>query len=286
MNAVSGQYIQLSLWPPSGQVSAPPDTAFIPGAGPSSFRDLTGNRFGRLTVENESDPQYTFFHGRKIKKRMWNCGCDCGNKLSIRACSLLSGNTKSCGCLLKDYLDNPPNKENLTGKRFGKWTVQNEAFRRNKSGRLRRFWNCTCECGVRRQVSQASLRQGQSVSCGCYQKQIIKNINRTKQGSNSPHWNAALTEEERVDRRKSIKYSEWRNNIFKLDNYICVACQQKGCSLVAHHVDGYHWAKDKRFDMKNGVTLCKKCHSRFHKKYGNRNNTQKQFDQFLRQYYA
>jgi hypothetical protein len=37
MNAVSGQYIQLTLWPPSGQVSALPDTAFIPGAGPFSL---------------------------------------------------------------------------------------------------------------------------------------------------------------------------------------------------------------------------------------------------------
>ena len=35
MNAVSDQYIQLPLWPPSGQVSALPDTAFIPGVGPS-----------------------------------------------------------------------------------------------------------------------------------------------------------------------------------------------------------------------------------------------------------
>jgi group I intron endonuclease len=38
MNAGSGQYIQIPLWPPSGQVSASPDSAFILDVGPSSLQ--------------------------------------------------------------------------------------------------------------------------------------------------------------------------------------------------------------------------------------------------------
>ena len=59
-----------------------------------NFKDLTGKRFGRLTVVQrvENTP-----HGCA----RWLCKCDCGNVKVIRT-SNLNGNTKSCGCLYKD----------------------------------------------------------------------------------------------------------------------------------------------------------------------------------------
>lgn len=52
--------------------------------------DLTGQRFGKLTVIEESEKwgHYT----------TWLCKCDCGNEKKIRTNSLRSGATKSCGC--------------------------------------------------------------------------------------------------------------------------------------------------------------------------------------------
>ena len=60
--------------------------------------DLTGQRFGRLTVIErvENDKQ------RRVR---WLCQCECGNAVAILAKSLRSGNTKSCGCISKE---NPP----------------------------------------------------------------------------------------------------------------------------------------------------------------------------------
>lgn len=55
-------------------------------------KDLTGKRFGRLTVLQESAE-------RKNNKIMWLCQCKCGKQLLVRAGSLVEGNTKSCGCL-------------------------------------------------------------------------------------------------------------------------------------------------------------------------------------------
>lgn len=53
-------------------------------------RDLTGQRFGRLTV----------IDGVVIeRRRRWRCRCDCGNETTIRVTSLLSESTRSCGCL-------------------------------------------------------------------------------------------------------------------------------------------------------------------------------------------
>lgn len=56
--------------------------------------DLVGTRFGRLLVLEEAQKT----NGRKSFK----CQCECGNTMITLRQSLVSGNTKSCGCLLKE----------------------------------------------------------------------------------------------------------------------------------------------------------------------------------------
>lgn len=57
--------------------------------------DLTGRRFGRLTVIEEG--------GRdNFRQALWKCKCDCGNEVDVRGYSLRVGNTQSCGCLQKE----------------------------------------------------------------------------------------------------------------------------------------------------------------------------------------
>ena len=66
----------------------------------SKKRDLIGMRFGRLIVTKEASSYIT---SGGYYKAMWYCDCDCGTKDKIiPANSLLSGNTKSCGCLIKE----------------------------------------------------------------------------------------------------------------------------------------------------------------------------------------
>ncbi len=57
-------------------------------------RDLTGQRFGNLTAIN-IDEQLTLQCGEVY----WNCLCDCGNKIGVRASKLTSQWTQSCGCI-------------------------------------------------------------------------------------------------------------------------------------------------------------------------------------------
>ena len=59
------------------------------------FNDLTGKKYGRLTVI-ELD------HRNKDSKAYWKSKCECGNIVITRGDCLLSGNTKSCGCLSKE----------------------------------------------------------------------------------------------------------------------------------------------------------------------------------------
>ena len=62
------------------------------------IKDLTGQRFGRLVVVNELPFR------SKWGDVIWCCSCDCGNIVIVTACKLVSGHTKSCGCLSKENL--------------------------------------------------------------------------------------------------------------------------------------------------------------------------------------
>jgi hypothetical protein len=61
-------------------------------------------------------------------------------------------------------------KIDLTGKRFGKWVVEGQAFIKNNAV----FWNCKCDCGGAKTVNGKVLRNGKSKSCGCYREDIKK----------------------------------------------------------------------------------------------------------------
>lgn len=56
------------------------------------FRDLTGQRFGYLTVVNKTERRD--YKGSII----WNCHCDCGKDVLYSADILMRGQIKSCGC--------------------------------------------------------------------------------------------------------------------------------------------------------------------------------------------
>ena len=59
------------------------------------FIDRTGQIFGRLTAVE--------LVGRG-KKTIWKCKCICGNEINVISGSLVTGNTISCGCALKDAI--------------------------------------------------------------------------------------------------------------------------------------------------------------------------------------
>lgn len=64
------------------------------GNHPKIRKDLTGQRFGRLTVV---EPYYDEHNHLR-----WLCECDCGNTTIVYSNNLTRGNTLSCGCLNKE----------------------------------------------------------------------------------------------------------------------------------------------------------------------------------------
>lgn len=64
-----------------------------------ALKDLTNARFGRLTVIRIDAPHRTD-GGRRIIQ--WLCRCECGRTTVVAGNRLRSGETKSCGCLVKE----------------------------------------------------------------------------------------------------------------------------------------------------------------------------------------
>ena len=59
-------------------------------------KDLTGMAFGRLVVTGPAEDKV---HPSGQKSKMWACRCSCGNTTVVNAQNLVSGMTKSCGCI-------------------------------------------------------------------------------------------------------------------------------------------------------------------------------------------
>ena len=121
--------------------------------------DLTGKRFGRLIVLNRE--------ANKGEQPTWKCLCDCGNIIITQGCNLRDGQTRSCGCYVKDR-----NREthliDITGNKYNYLTVISRAENIGKEP----AWNCLCDCGNMKIVTGSNLKAESVISCGC--------VNRSK----------------------------------------------------------------------------------------------------------
>lgn len=97
-------------------------------------------------------------------------------------------------------------------------------------------------------------------------------------GENNPSWKGGVTK--LVNKiRNSDEYNKWRKKIFSRDKYKCVLCDSK-TYINAHHKKEFSiLIKNNKINsfeealkckelwyINNGVTLCLKCHSKFHPK--------------------
>lgn len=181
----------------------------------------------------------------------------------------------------------------ITGQRFNRYLVM--GFSYVKNGRA--YWKCKCDCGVIKNVSGTSLRNGNTQSCGCFCRERSIEVNSgvrshmfgkkrpqhsmRMRGKNHPRYNVSLTDIEREHHRRYFEYNVWRTSVFERDMYTCRCCGTKKGPFNAHHLESYASSMKLRTVLSNGITLCKDCHNKFHKRYGRGQNTAVQFEEFL-----
>ena len=79
-----------------------------------------GQKVGRLEVKELINS----FTGKGIPRIMAICECDCGNKKTLRADGLTSGNTRSCGCLNQEKRKETITRRNEASAKFGSFSAE------------------------------------------------------------------------------------------------------------------------------------------------------------------
>lgn len=126
----------------------------------SNSKDLTGQRFGELTVVNKAVNQ------KKNGGIWWTCSCSCGNTCDVPATLLVTGRKRHCGCKSSKnyyYVD-------ISGQKFNMLTALYRLDERTKKGSI--IWHCRCDCGNEVDVSYNELLYSNVKSCGCKRKEL------------------------------------------------------------------------------------------------------------------
>lgn len=106
------------------------------------------------------------------------------------------------------------------------------------------------------QPSQVKLRGRKTCSRKCKgELATIEAKNRILSGQKTKH---------QTDRyeRYSKEAKKWRVAVFKRDDYTCKACGIRGGYLEAHHILPFAFFPEKRYEIDNGMTMCRECHNK------------------------
>lgn len=120
--------------------------------------DLTGQRFGKLTVLERVENHIQQNGSSKVS---YKCLCDCGNTCIVQSSHLRTQHTTSCGCFLSKQTREAHLKD-ITGRRYGKLTAVERIWINNKP-----YWRCVCDCGGEKISEVRYLNNGKVNSCGC-----------------------------------------------------------------------------------------------------------------------
>jgi len=95
-----------------------------------------------------------------------------------------------------------------------------------------------------------------------YNQNIYCSIECFKNGTTAEkhyNWLGGITPEIRRIRNQS-SYLKWARDVKKRDGYRCQICGEVGGILNSHHIKTFSKFPELRFELNNGITLCKKCH--------------------------
>jgi 5-methylcytosine-specific restriction endonuclease McrA len=207
-------------------------------------KDITNNVYGLLTAIKICGKD-------NFGRNKWLFQCQCGNTTEAALNNVLTGTTKSCGCLK----NKPYRRIDLTNNRYGRLLVV--SYAETKNGKA--IWHCKCDCGKEINVSYLKLSRDHTKSCGCLQYEMRRKLHLPK----NPNATAA-----------------WAREVKRKTPY-CIKCNSTE-KLNAHHVKPYSTNPTLRNDPNNGVTLCQKCHQKFHYRYGKSTHGQDELNEFLK----
>jgi hypothetical protein len=185
------------------------------------FKDRTGKEYGRLIVISHEGKDHR-------NKHLWRCKCSCGNEKVVVSDNLSSGKSKSCGCLLKEFLLR-------RGNQFGVFEDREEALLNVQYSHVkRRHVKFNYGDIVLSRKSFETKVKSQCKYCGMvHSKEIEDRLNETKTGKRISDFILKINGLDRLDINKG--YTEENT----------VSCC-KFCNFAKHTMsenDFYLWIK-------------------------------------------
>lgn len=220
-----------------------------------NFIDLTGKKFGKLTVLGiDYKNVYRENSGKKRTIIYWLCQCECGNTTTIRGESLKNGITKSCGCYNKEMLtkhglcdtriyicwsDIKQRCYNLKNKRYKDYGARGikmcDEWLDEENG-FTNFYNWAIENGYKDNLTIDRI-----------------DVNGNYEPSNC-RWASNKIQSRNRRNNKMIKY---KNKVKCLADW----CDELGLrySIVSNRLNNYHWTIEQAFEtpIKNHTRMIK-----------------------------
>ncbi len=84
-------------------------------------------------------------------------------------------------------------------------------------------------------------------------------------GENNKNWKGGVGRKHNRHIRKGLEFKEWREKVFKNDNWTCQYCGKRCLEIHPHHIFSFTDYPDFRFYPSNGITLCRDCHYLIHR---------------------
>lgn len=211
--------------------------------------DIIGQKCGEWTVLERDYEKQTLTKKHPI---YYNCVCSCGVKRSVLRDSLISGKSKSCGCLKTEATKRI---DNLIGHKYGRLLVVAQADDKIQSdGKHRIMWKCICDCGNTKIVGGSDLKSGNTTSCGCFKKELFS---KRYKGVSRPD----------MVGKNIIPLLEIEQKLCEINPYVKIIGEYKG---ITRHCDvecvkcGHIWSPALHTLIKgHGCPVCSKSSSSF-----------------------
>lgn len=88
---------------------------------------------------------------------------------------------------------------------------------------------------------------------------------KARRGEDNNFWKGGIATLQNT-LRQTPEYKQWRKSVYERDNYTCQHCGTNK-DLHAHHIKTFSQYPDLRYDLDNGITVCRPCHGEIHGRY-------------------
>lgn len=114
----------------------------------------------------------------------------------------------------------------LTGKRYGRLVVIKAGIRRTPSRGM--YWLCKCDCGVEKEITAQALKNGSTLSCGCYSKELATNT--------------VIHGHNRRNKPRSMTYRSWDKMMQRCYNHNAKEYKWYGGRGISVHPDWHEFS--------------------------------------------